>query len=144
MTDKYKPHQMAHAEKVITKLNQHKMCYLAGEPRSGKTRTALRVVERLGLKRVLVLCPKQAIPGWKKEIDATGVNVSTVVNYEQAKTLDNVQWDLVIVDEAHNLGAFPRMAQRTNQIKRHTMNSTYMLCMSATPCVESPSQLFHS
>jgi hypothetical protein len=68
----------------------------------------------------------------------------TVTNYEQCKNIKPQNWDIVVVDEAHSMGAFPRPSQRTKDVKRHVLNSSYFLAMSGTPCVESPSQLYHS
>jgi hypothetical protein len=140
----FRPHQIEKAEALQALLQKHKQAYLAGAPRSGKTRTALKLIQNLNAEHVLVLCPKNAIPGWRKEMEATDVRHPHVTNYEQCKNIKPQNWDMVVLDEAHSMGAFPRPSQRTKDVKRHVLSSSYFLAMSGTPCVESPSQLYHS
>ena len=50
--------------------------------------------------------------------------------------------DLVIVDESHCLGAFPKPSVRTKSIKE-IVGSKYCILLSGTPTPESWSQIFH-
>jgi hypothetical protein len=64
-----------------------------------------------------------------------------VINYEKlGKTAPF--YDLIIVDEAHALGAYPKPSLRVKELKRIVGNNYYML-LSGTPTPESYSQLFH-
>ena len=51
-------------------------------------------------------------------------------------------WDLVIIDEAHSLGAFPKPSLRTKRLKE-LINNANVILMSGTPNPESYSQLYH-
>ncbi len=64
-----------------------------------------------------------------------------VTNYEQ---LGNVheQFDIVIIDEAHSLGAFPKPTTRTTEMKRICVGKP-IIYLSGTPNPESYSQLYH-
>jgi SNF2 family DNA or RNA helicase len=64
-----------------------------------------------------------------------------VTNYEQ---LHNVEygWDLVIIDEAHSLGAYPLPSGRAKELKRICV-ATPIIYLSGTPTPESYSQIYH-
>lgn len=138
----YLPHQIKTSEIVAQRLNDLGLCYVFGEPRSGKTRTAIRTAELIGAKNVLVLTPKAAIKGWDKELAAVGYTGNiTVTNYEQAKKLTG-SYDLVVVDEAHRLGKVGKPTQRIKDIRPIAYNAK-CLYLSGTPIVETPLAIYH-
>ena len=53
-----------------------------------------------------------------------------------------VKYDLVIIDEAHSLGAYPKPSKRTQEI-RTICEGLPVLYLSGTPSPESYSQLYH-
>ena len=130
------PSQVNTSLKAIKLLNKQGVAYIYGKPRSGKTLTALLVAKMYG--NVLVLTKKKAIPGWEKY---KGFAFFDVTNYEQAHKIDK-QYDLVIVDEAHNLGVIGRPNKRFKTIKS-IANNSHLLCLSGTPWVESPCSIYH-
>ena len=109
---------------------------------SGKTRSALEYIRRLGAKRTLVCCPKAVIAAWVKQaglwfpelrIVALTQNgsaakdkaamaamadtspVLVVCNYESAwrlKTLEKTKWDCFVWDEIHRLKSATGVASR--------------------------------
>jgi len=130
----YLPHQIRASDEALPILDELGMCYIFGEPRSGKTRTALRIADQFD--RVLVFCPKAAIPGWSSEMAATGVAVD-ITNYEQAKHIYCDSHDLVVVDEAHNLGGTGKASQRWKAIRK-VIGDASVLLLSGTPIIETP------
>jgi len=138
-----KPHQRAAGDRVYDLVSFRRFAYLAGEPRSGKTRTALYVAERMGVHCLLVLTKKNAIPGWHSEIADSGyVGDVCVTNYEQAGKLRAGDFDLVILDEAHNLGNRGRPTQRFRTIRAIAWHEP-LICLSGTPVVETPLAIYH-
>jgi len=109
---------------------------------SGKTRTALEYLRRLGANRTLVCCPKAVIPAWSKQIgmwfpelrvvplDQNGSAakdkavtaaladtspVLVVCNYESVwrlKSVEKARWDCFIWDEIHRLKSATGVASR--------------------------------
>lgn len=134
-------HQISSAEKLFLILKNHGVAYCAGEPRVGKTATALKVKSLMRVNSCLVLTKKAAIKGWESEINRVGIPVDLVTNYEQAKKIKK-KFDLVILDEAHNLGKVGKINQRIKDIKK-LVGDADILCLSGTPVVESPLAIFH-
>lgn len=132
----YLPHQIEKGDKLRDKLRALGVAYLVGAPRSGKTRTALYTCEHFDAARILVATKKAAIPGWLSEIAASGAAKNyTVTNYEQVKKLTPADYDLVIVDEAHNLARVGKPSQRFIALRRVAARLPVLL-LSGTPAVE--------
>ena len=116
--------------------------YLIAEPRTGKTRPAIAF---FGCRKVLVLTKLAGIPGWLSELDEMGVGGYTVVNYEKlrSKNWDMAEeWDGLILDECHVLSKYPKPCLLAPIISKLIVRGS-RLGISATPCAESYSQLFH-
>jgi hypothetical protein len=138
------PHQLQKAEECFNILKEKNIVYLAGKPRSGKTYTAILTVEKIEQPlRVIVLTKKNAIEGWHKFIDDNESlhHSYTVTNYEQAGKL-KPEYDISIIDEAHNLKSFPKVTQRLRTIRAITLNIPAIL-LSGTALTESPCGIFH-
>ena len=139
------PHQIEFAEKCWNILKEKGYVYLAGKPRSGKTYTAILVAEKsTKIKSVLVLTKKNAISGWHKFIDGNKAlnHKYYVTNYEQAKKLNSKNYDLVIVDESHNLGTLGKPSKRIMEIRKLCRDMPH-IHLSGTAIVESPNSIFH-
>lgn len=83
---------------------------LADEMRVGKTPQAILAAEKLGVEKVLVLCPAIAVPHWRREwmkwapasrVDLGVMSYDTARNAWLAGGLEPLKWDVLIVDEAH-------------------------------------------
>jgi len=125
-------------------LEQHGFLYLAMEVRTGKTLTSLAIAEKVCAKNVLFITKKKAIESIEGDHKKIGSNYTlTVINYESLHHVDG-KFDLVICDEAHGLGAFPKPSNRAidikNLIKR---DKPYVILLSGTPTPESYSQMYH-
>ena len=133
----YKQHQIQASDQVYSVLKQKGICLLAGLPRTGKTRTAIRVCEMSKCQNILVITKKNAIPGWKKELRAVGTQKSyTVTNYEQVKKLPKGSFNLAIIDESHNIGRPGKPTQRLKDIREKVYGLPIVL-LTGTPAAET-------
>lgn len=135
-------YQVQLSEQANSLLYLFKMVYLCMEVRTGKTMTALSTAKLHGAKRVLFVTKKKAISSIVEDFDRMGRPFDLyVTNYEQ---LDKVEagWCVIIVDEAHNLGAFPKPTNRAKELRR-IVGETPVIYLSGTPTPESYSQLYH-
>ena len=130
------------AEQAAEILAAKNLVYLAMEMRVGKTLIALETARLSGAKRVLFATKKKAISSVEKDFLDGGFSFEiTITNYENLHNTTG-RFDLVIADEAHCFGAFPRPSGRTKMLKGIVGNAPLIL-LSGTPSPESYSQLFH-
>lgn len=130
------------ANKGVTILTIHGIVYLAMEVRTGKTLTALEIAKLYGSKNVLFITKKKAIKSIEKDYKDFGYTFNlTVINNESLHLL-NGEYDLLISDEHHRNGAFPKPNKVTQLIKQKYANLP-MIFLSGTPHPESYSQIFH-
>jgi hypothetical protein len=136
-----RPHQLAAADDLLTRVSRDGWAYLAGEVRVGKTLTVLEVARRMMVTRCLFLTKKKAIASIERDRDALGLACWVhVTNYEQVHKLTGL-YDLLILDEAHCLGAYPKASLRARQVAR--LGYDRCILLSGTPSPESLSQLYH-
>ena len=127
---------------LVAILAQHRIAYLRGEVRTGKTFTALEAARRLGVRSCLIVTKKKAIASIEADRDALGLEGTVeVTNYEQLPKRIGRHYDLLIVDEAHGIGAYPKPSKRWYDLQG--IHFKYLLLMSGTPSPESYSQLYH-
>tara|TARA_R100000781_G_scaffold74219_1_gene46253 strand:+ start:617 stop:1771 length:1155 start_codon:yes stop_codon:yes gene_type:complete len=116
------------------------------EVRTGKTLTSLGICRDLGVKDVLFLTKKKAISSINSDCEKLNLpylNVFTI-NYESMHKAPQQQWDVIICDEAHSLGAFPKPNKRAKQAKDLILKSrARVILLSGTPTPESYSQMYH-
>ena len=138
-----RPYQLDIANRAADILQQHGLCYLTMEVRTGKTFTALQTAQNIGAKEVLFVTKKKAISSIDKDCCTFSPSYRmAITNFEQ---LHKVQpgFDLVIIDEAHSIGAFPKPPNRADELRRICANSCKVLYLSGTPSPESYSQFYH-
>jgi len=136
------PHQLRASAELDAILRAHRIAYLVGEMRTGKTLTAMHLVKSIGFKRALLVTKKKAIASIEKDRDALGLtDVVTVTNFEQLPKFAKQSFGLLIVDEAHGVGAYPKPSKRFKDLQQIARNA--VLLMSGTPSPESFSQLYH-
>ena len=119
--------------------------YLAMEVRTGKTLTSLGIAGRINSSNVLFLTKKKAISSIQKDYEMLSPSYHlTVVNYESLHKIENTDWDLIICDEAHSMGAFPKPSKRATQVKDLiNLTKANVILLSGTPTPESYSQMYH-
>ena len=154
MIEPYK-HQIEKAEECWNILKETGYVYLAGKPRSGKTLTSLLIAEASDkINNILVLTKKAAIPGWEKFLTNVSLKHNYIVtNYEQVGKWDSNKrkailklnpkdYDLVIIDESHNLGTVGKPSGRYKAIKSLCYALPH-IHLSGTAIVESPNSIYH-
>jgi hypothetical protein len=135
-------YQLEAVNKCLAKIRAGRVPYLASETRTGKTIMALTVANEVKAESVLFLTKKKAISSVLSDFKESNCEYRlTVTNYEQADKLNKI-FDFVIIDESHNIGRFPKPSKRAKNIKALCKGATVLL-LSATPCPESYSQIYH-
>lgn len=125
---------------------KHNFLYLAMEVRTGKTLTGMGIAQMLSSRSVLFVTKKKAISSILKDYDGYRPDFDiTVINYESLHKVEDVgRFDLVILDEAHGMGAFPKPSGRAKLVKRIlSVKNPYVILLSGTPTPESYSQMYH-
>jgi hypothetical protein len=142
----FRQYQKEIIENSYNIINIHRFVYLAMEVRTGKTLTSLGIAQRLGCKNVLFLTKKKAISSITDDYNLYSPDYEiTVINYESIHKVDmSVGFDLVVLDEAHGLGAFPKPSKRAKQVKEIVGKyNPYVIYLSGTPTPESYCQIYH-
>jgi len=125
-------------------LQRKKIVYLAMEVRTGKTLTALNTAFLYGAKNVLFLTKKKAIESIKKDYENLGFDFKLfVINNESMHKITDTTFDLVISDEHHRFGAYPK-PNVTAKLFKEKFGNLPMIFLSGTPTPESHSQWYHS
>jgi len=142
---KLRNYQIEIINKALPVLEAHKFVYLAMEVRTGKTLTSLGVSELLPVSNLLFITKKKAISSIEEDYNLLKPSYNiTVINYESLHKIDQKGWDMIVLDEAHCMGAFPKPSKRAKQVKSLILkNKCYVILLSGTPTPESYSQLYH-
>lgn len=133
-------------EKACEIIRVNKFVYLAMEVRTGKTLTSLSICDNLeDVNNVLFITKKKAIKSITDDSEKIGGNYNLhVINYESVHKLPDVRWDVIVLDEAHGMGAFPKPSGRASAIKSLiAKNGSRVILLSGTPTPESYSQMYH-
>jgi len=130
------------SQKANIILKEKRIVYLMMEPRCGKTLTALETAKLYGAKNVLFLTKKKAISSIESDYSNFGYTFNlTVTNDEQLANIEG-NYDLIIHDEHHRFGAFPKPSKRVKEFKLK-YSRVPMIFLSGTPASESYSQMYH-
>ena len=130
----------------VNVLKEHKFVYLAMEVRTGKTLTSLSICKTLAVSNVLFITKKKAISSIQDDYDLLNPDFSiTIINYESLHKIDSSLYDVVICDEAHGMGAYPKPSKRAKDVKSliQVNKNPYVILLSGTPTPESYSQMYH-
>ena len=137
-------------ERIVNKatevIRQHSFVYLAMEVRTGKTLTALSIGIELKAQKVLFITKKKAISSIDRDYDMLRPTYFLhTINYESLhKVSYDLDWDLIIVDEAHSMGKLAKPSKRARDVKMRIIKSkANVILMSGTPTPESYSQMYH-
>ena len=141
----FRDYQSDIINKGINIIKQHRFLYLAMEVRTGKTLTALGICNELNVNKVLFVTKKKAISSIVKDYTDYNPNYKMeAINYESLHKINPNGWDVVICDEAHGMGAFPKPNGRAKKIKQLVFkNNPYVILLSGTPTPEAYSQMYH-
>jgi hypothetical protein len=133
------------AKEGVDILNKHGLLYLALQVRVGKTLTSLAICDMLKCDDVLFITKLKVVPSIHKDHQMLGSQYKlTCLNYESLHKLEGLKFDVIICDEAHTLGAFPKPSKRAKQVKDLVHKSRCkVIFLSGTPTPESYSQMYH-
>ena len=127
-------------------LKTYKFLYLAMEVRTGKTLTSLSMSGLLPVRNLLIITKKKAISSIQSDYDKLNPDYKIqIINYESLHKIDNSsRFDMIICDEAHGMGAFPKASKRAKLVKfLINLNKPYVILLSGTPTPESYCQMYH-
>ena len=154
-------HQVQTARMVIEKLNGRAL--LADEVGLGKTIEAGLILKEYLLrgmaKKVLILTPASLITQWQQELktkfdlsfknhleitewdesDLVIASLDTAKSQKNQKAVQNIKYDLLIVDEAHKL----KNKKTKNWKFVNSINTKYLLMLTATPIQNDLIELFN-
>jgi hypothetical protein len=144
-TMELRDYQKKIVKKGVGIISQHGLLYLAMEVRTGKTLTSLAICDALKCKDVLFITKLKVVPGIQKDHKMLGSKYKlTCLNYESLHKLEGLNFDVIICDEAHTLGAFPKPSKRAKQVKDLVKKyKSKVIFLSGTPTPESHSQIYH-
>ncbi len=139
-----------HQEVVIQQgeevIKEHGCVYFAVECRVGKTLVALELARRVADGgRVLFVTPKAAIRSVEADSTAMGGwgDSLVVINRESLHRVPVGDFSVVVADEGHRDGGFPKVNQGCARLEEISRKAQACIILSGTPSVESASQLFH-
>ena len=141
---KLRDYQKVNVNKALDVLKVNDFVYLAMEVRTGKTLTSLSIADPIA-NNVLFVTKKKAISSIQKDYELLKPGFSLlVINYESLHKLPKDSWDVVILDEAHSMGAFPKPSKRAKQVRDLIRKQKCkVILLSGTPTPESYSQMYH-
>jgi hypothetical protein len=145
-TIKLRQYQETISTQGVKKITDDGFVYLAMEVRTGKTLTSLSIAQKLNCKHVLFVTKKKAISSIENDYHLLLPSYEIeIVNYESIHKVESLErFDLIVLDEAHSMGAFPKPSKRAKQIKEIIKkHNPYVILLSGTPTPESYSQFYH-
>ena len=139
---KLRPYQENLSAQGVEILKHKKIVYLAMEVRTGKTLTALNIAKLYEAKNVLFLTKKKAISSIQWDFDNFGFDFDLTIINDESLHLVKGEFDLIIHDEHHRFGAFPKPNKVAVLFKKRYSHLP-MIFLSGTPTPESHSQWFN-
>ena len=138
---KLRQYQINISDQAAIILKKFGLVYLAMEVRTGKTITALETAQKYGAMKVLFVSKKKALTSIEDDSKHFPTLEVVTINYESLHKVVGI-FDLIIMDEAHGLGAFPKPCKKTFELKKLAIGKP-IIFLSGTPSPESYSQLYH-
>jgi hypothetical protein len=137
-------YQIDIAKKADRILRDKGMVYLCMSVRTGKTLTSLETSRLFGAKRVLFLTKKKAISSIENDYINFGYDrhFNLFVHNDESMHKIDGKFDLVIHDEHHRFGSFPKPSLGAKTFKK-MFGHLPVILLSGTPSPESYSQFYH-
>jgi len=141
----FREYQKEIIDKSVGVLLKYNFVYLAMEVRTGKTLTSLGIAQSMFMNNVLFITKKKAISSIESDYKLLSPKYKLIViNYESLHKIPNLKWDMVICDESHSMGAFPKPNKRAKAVKDIILKTrAKVILLSGTPTPESYSQIYH-
>jgi hypothetical protein len=135
-------YQIRLANDATETLKRKMIVYLAMEVRTGKTLTALQTAQNYGAKNVLFLTKLRAFSSVQSDYDNVGFSFKLTIANDESLHKVQSDFDLVIHDEHHRFGAYPK-PNATAKLFKKMFGDLPMIFLSGTPTAESHSQWYH-
>jgi len=141
---KFRKYQSEIIDKAFDVLVKYGFVYLSMQVRTGKTLTAMGTAQKLGVDNMLFVTKKKAISSIESDYKLLNPKFHiNVVNYESLHKVVG-EYECIVLDEAHGMGAYPKPSKRTKMIKQIIKKQNpFVILMSGTPTPESFSQMYH-
>ncbi len=139
---KLRDYQIRLSKQAAEILQRKNIVYLAMEVRTGKTITALQTSENYGAKNVLFLTKLKAFSSVQSDYDNVGFSFKLTIANDESLHKISCNFDLIIHDEHHRFGAFPK-PNATAKLFKKMYGHLPMIFLSGTPTAESYSQWYH-
>ena len=141
---KFRKYQSEIIDKAFGVLVKYGFVYLSMQVRTGKTLTAMGTAQKLGVDNMLFVTKKKAISSIESDYKLLNPKFHiNVVNYESLHKVVG-EYECIVLDEAHGMGAYPKPSKRTKMIKQIIKKQNpFVILMSGTPTPESFSQMYH-
>lgn len=137
-------YQISAIERCVETLADTGIVYLAAETRTGKTAITLSSIEALpGNRRTLFLTKKKAIESIVRDYEDLDCSFWVDVLSHQSAHKANGNYDVIVLDESHSAGAYPKPSLLARKVRLLARAASYVIFLSATPSPESFSSLFH-
>ena len=145
MSSNFKPrdYQTNISDQATNLLNSRGVAIINMEVRTGKTFTALLTCDKLKANKILFVTKKKAIASIQSDYNTLNPGYEMqCINYESLHKIKKNDFDVIICDESHTLGAFPKPSIRTKKLKDF-VGSTKLILLTGTLTPESYSQIYH-
>jgi SWI/SNF-related matrix-associated actin-dependent regulator 1 of chromatin subfamily A len=137
------------------------LALLADEMGLGKSRQVVMAADEIGAEKILIICPATARANWQREFDTWSIfdrkfkicfelsdepaekTIASFTYATEVKKLAEMEWDLVVIDEAHFLKSSD--AERTKAVygKKGIIRKTKKFwAVSGTPMPNNNSELW--
>ena len=130
----FRDYQVKIIDQGVDIISRYGFVYLAMEVRTGKTLTSLGIASKIKAKHVLFVTKKKAMSSIRIDYEMYAPDFYLdVINYESLHKVKG-RYDLIILDEAHGLGAFPKPSGRAKKVRElYNKNHARVILMSGTP-----------
>ena len=144
-TFKLRDYQEELSSKGVDILKKHNIIYYSLAVRTGKTAISLNTCKLFGSKKVLFLTKKKAISSIESDYYKFEFNnffEIKIINNESLHYVEENDFDIIIMDEAHRLGSFPKPCKMAVDFKKR-FSSKPIIFLSGTMSPENYSQIYH-
>lgn len=130
-----------HQQNFINK-NPNK-ALLVWDTGTGKSLTAIHWLLKRKSKKTLLICPKNIVKKWERELIEYDLSNVDILTYQTFKKVDLSIYEVVVCDEAHNLssplfekGRSKASEKMYNFVKKNPL--AHILLLTATPIRSTP------
>jgi hypothetical protein len=138
-----RPYQETLSTDACSILERRGLVYFNIEVRCGKTLIALETCKKFGAKNVLFITKIKAFSSIQWDYDNFGYKFNlTIINKESIHKIESNNFDVVVYDEVHQYGAFPKAGTNQKELRKRFAHIPAIM-MTGTSTPESYSQIFH-